>query len=142
MIVALKATGCAKVVNTQTESQMGKSHTHIQHFRIILVRCPHSVWNVTSSFGTPTRFCNIYGAPFCLRRGFRKQINSERFIQTEQNAAPKLSGEEASCWRRHPLANRGNNDKKKTQTRKQTSQIVRLHQQSALLGRVYLSRGT
>lgn len=27
MIVALKATGCAKVVNTQTESQMGKSHT-------------------------------------------------------------------------------------------------------------------
>lgn len=28
MIAALKATGCAKVVNTQTESQMGKSHKH------------------------------------------------------------------------------------------------------------------
>lgn len=37
MIAALKATGCAKVVNTQTESQMGKSHkhthTHSQRFK-------------------------------------------------------------------------------------------------------------
>jgi len=39
MIVALKATGCAKVVNTQAESQMGKSH--FKSFQIVLVRCPH-----------------------------------------------------------------------------------------------------
>lgn len=126
MIAALKATGCAKVVNTQTESQMGKSHKHTHTLNVSnsLMRCPHSVREVASFYArTSTGFCNNYSALLCLRRGFEEQINSERFIQTEQNAAPELSGGEVSCWRRHPLANHGNNEKN---VRAQTNKLNRM----------------
>ncbi len=127
MIVALKATGCAKVVNTQTESQMGKSHKH-STFPITLVRCPHSIRDAMSSYRRKSTG-NNYSALLCLRRAFGKQINSERFSQTEQNAAPELSGGEVSCWRR-PVLWQTVGIMIETRTRKQTSQIMWLHQQS------------
>lgn len=61
MIAALKAIGCAKVVNTQTESQMGKSHKHT-----------HTL-NVSSHFGALPTFSS--GSHEFLRK------NVDRLLQ-------------------------------------------------------------
>lgn len=142
MIAALKATGCAKVVNTQTESQMGKSHTHSQRFKSFWCTA-HIQFGKSRVFMQDRRqaFATII-VLFCVCGGVlgNKLILKDSF---RQNRTPLQSSAEGkwAIGADIPLANRGNNDKKHERANKQAKSRDYTNK-AALLGRRYPYWGT